>query len=161
MDVSLACSCAVDYYVHIESVHLFPKDFQLEFEQYPVGDWSISNCPAMAASLLRPPRDPFDTTRQRLPGWSDDTSTLPAQSRNPAGPFDNAEADHRVDSPRTLTQTDVTALVINNMIGTGIFTGPYIVLVNTQSKSVAMGLWVAGFTHTIARYRTQIFQDEA
>lgn len=62
-----------------------------------------------------------------------------------------SEADPRVDAPRTLTEGDVAALIINKMIGTGIFTGPYAVLLNTQNKTVAMVMWAFGFLYTILR----------
>ncbi|KAH8673161.1 amino acid permease-domain-containing protein [Ilyonectria robusta] len=62
---------------------------------------------------------------------------------------DNQGADPRVEAPRILARRDVAALIINKMIGTGIFTGPYTVLVNTRSKRVAMALWVLGLAYTI------------
>ncbi|ETS82445.1 hypothetical protein PFICI_04321 [Pestalotiopsis fici W106-1] len=90
--------------------------------------------------------------RQRVAGSDDDASAVPSNHAHQL-PFDATDAPHdadpRVDAPRTLTQRDVAALIINKMIGTGIFTGPYTVLINTQSKSVAMGLWAVGFGYTI------------
>lgn len=105
------------------------------------------------ASALRPPGEsgPFASTRQRRPGSDDASSAAPSQSL-PQRPFDNIDAssaDPRVDAPRTLTQSDVAALIINKMIGTGVFTGPYTVLMSTRSKSVSMGLWAVGFVYTI------------
>ncbi|KAK1962243.1 hypothetical protein LY78DRAFT_260200 [Colletotrichum sublineola] len=50
---------------------------------------------------------------------------------------------------RTLGRADVAALIINKMIGTGIFAGPYTVLINSASKSVAIGLWVVGLCYTV------------
>lgn len=107
------------------------------------------------ASALRPPGEsgPFASTRQRRPGSDDASSAAPSQSL-PQRPFDNIDAssaDPRVDAPRTLTQSDVAALIINKMIGTGVFTGPYTVLMSTRSKSVSMGLWAVGFVYTILR----------
>lgn len=59
--------------------------------------------------------------------------------------------DPRVEAPRTLTERDVAALIINKMIGTGVFTGPYLVLSYTQNKAVAMTLWAVGFLYTLLR----------
>jgi hypothetical protein len=47
---------------------------------------------------------------------------------------------------------DVLALVLNKMIGTGIFTVPGLVLALTQSTRVSVGLWVAGGLYTAAWY---------
>lgn len=58
----------------------------------------------------------------------------------------------RTDTARTATEMDVAALIVNKMIGSGIFTGPYTVLQYTQSKSTAVGLWVLGFGYTVLRY---------
>ncbi|KAK6081227.1 hypothetical protein SCUP234_04880 [Seiridium cupressi] len=107
------------------------------------------------ASALRPEKLTLPTImRQRaVPGSDDDSPAITASQDVPQLPFDTADdtrdADPRVDAPRTLTQWDVAALIINKMIGTGIFTGPYIVLMDTHSKSVAMGLWAMGFGYTI------------
>jgi hypothetical protein len=62
------------------------------------------------------------------------------------------DVDARMDTARTATEFDVAALIINKMIGTGIFTGPFTVLQFTHNKSVAIGLWVLGFGYTILRY---------
>ncbi|KAF8535501.1 amino acid permease-domain-containing protein [Trichophaea hybrida] len=43
-----------------------------------------------------------------------------------------------------LNSWDVAALIINKMIGTGIFTTPGLVLNLTQNKASSIGLWVAG-----------------
>ena len=53
---------------------------------------------------------------------------------------------------RDLTSWDAAALIINKMVGTGIFVAPPTVLLNTGSKRVALGLWSAGFVHTLLRY---------
>jgi len=59
--------------------------------------------------------------------------------------------DPRIESARDQTELDVAALIINKMIGSGIFTGPYHVLLYTQNKSLAIGLWVLGFAYTLLR----------
>jgi hypothetical protein len=57
-----------------------------------------------------------------------------------------------VDLPaRPLELWDVASLIINKMIGTGIFTAPPTVLLMTGSPSLAFGLWILGFAYTIVR----------
>lgn len=56
------------------------------------------------------------------------------------------------DVSRDLSPFDVAALIINKMIGTGIFTAPFTVLINSKSKSIAIGLWICGFLYTVLRY---------
>jgi hypothetical protein len=110
----------------------------------------------MASSPKPEDATPFASAslRQRALASDDGASATPSHNVRQL-PFDPADdphdADPRVDAPRTLTQRDVAALIINKMIGTGIFTGPYTVLVSTQSKSIAMGLWAVGFGYTILR----------
>ncbi|KUL89231.1 hypothetical protein ZTR_03751 [Talaromyces verruculosus] len=50
---------------------------------------------------------------------------------------------------RSLRTWDVAALIINKMIGTGIFTTPGVVLSLTGSKSISIILWVVGGVHTL------------
>ncbi|KAK2026545.1 hypothetical protein LX32DRAFT_641779 [Colletotrichum zoysiae] len=64
-------------------------------------------------------------------------------------PGDTGAPNPMTPLTRTLGRADVAALIINKMIGTGIFAGPYTVLVNTANKSVAIGLWVLGFFYTL------------
>lgn len=57
-----------------------------------------------------------------------------------------------VDLPaRPLSRWDVASLIINKMIGTGIFTAPPTVLLMTGSPGLAFGLWILGFAYTIVR----------
>jgi hypothetical protein len=53
---------------------------------------------------------------------------------------------------RTLDEYDVASLIVNKMIGTGIFTAPPAVLLLTGSKREAIGLWVLGAFYTVIRY---------
>ena len=46
---------------------------------------------------------------------------------------------------------DVASLIITKMVGTGILTGPPIVLRYTGSKNIAMGLWLGGFLYTVIK----------
>ncbi|KAI9841498.1 MAG: hypothetical protein M1837_000659 [Sclerophora amabilis] len=50
---------------------------------------------------------------------------------------------------RTLTAWDVAALIVNKMIGTGIFTAPPAVLALTGNKGETIVLWFLGFLYTL------------
>lgn len=65
---------------------------------------------------------------------------------------DNPQQAEMEDPPRPLKWWSVASLIINKMIGTGIFTTPPLILALTGKKSEALGLWVAGFFYTIVRY---------
>jgi hypothetical protein len=57
----------------------------------------------------------------------------------------------KIKPRRELTWWDVSALIINKMIGTGIFTGPPTVLMYTGRKDTALYMWAAGFVYTLVR----------
>jgi hypothetical protein len=60
-----------------------------------------------------------------------------------------------VDTPaRPLSRWDVASLIINKMIGTGIFTAPPTVLLMAGSPGLAFALWMLGFAYTIVRCDT-------
>jgi hypothetical protein len=59
--------------------------------------------------------------------------------------------DPRVTQVRTLSTWDVAALIVNKMVGTGIFTGPATVLRYTLNKNLAIGLWTLGLVYTLLR----------
>jgi len=61
-------------------------------------------------------------------------------------PDDNDRAIHPI-----LDRWDVAALIINKVVGTGIFTGPPMVLLYTQNKVEAMLLWILGLMYTYLR----------
>jgi hypothetical protein len=46
---------------------------------------------------------------------------------------------------------DVFSLIVNKMIGTGIYTAPTTVLLLTGDKQLSLGLWGVGFVYTIMR----------
>jgi hypothetical protein len=46
---------------------------------------------------------------------------------------------------------DVFSLIVNKMIGTGIYTAPTTVLLLTGDKQLSLGLWAVGFVFTIMR----------
>lgn len=50
-----------------------------------------------------------------------------------------------------LTWFDVFSLIVNNLIGTGIFTAPASVYLLTGQKSLALGLWGIGFFYSVVR----------
>lgn len=90
-----------------------------------------------------------------------DSSHNPAASQNSASaPEDVGYAVepqpvvYRKETRRDLDWKDVAALIINKMVGTGIFTGPLTVLLATNSKAIALTLWVLGFAYTVLRYET-------
>jgi hypothetical protein len=56
------------------------------------------------------------------------------------------------DIPRPLNWQDVAALIINKMVGTGIYTTPPAVLLMTRSKGEALGLWIVGFSYSLIAY---------
>lgn len=50
----------------------------------------------------------------------------------------------RTELPRVLTRYDVAALMINRMVGVGIFTNPSLVLWFCGSQWLALGMWFIG-----------------
>jgi hypothetical protein len=55
------------------------------------------------------------------------------------------------DLKRKLGALDVAALIMNKMIGAGIFTTPGTVLFLTQSKRLSIVLWVLGGVYSLIR----------
>jgi hypothetical protein len=55
------------------------------------------------------------------------------------------------EGSRPLDEWDVGALILNKMVGTGIFTAPPSVLILTGSAKAALGLWIGGFFYTLLR----------
>jgi amino acid transporter len=53
---------------------------------------------------------------------------------------------------RTLGTLDVSALILNKMVGTGIFTVPGIVLTLTGSKRISLGFWVLGGVYSMLSF---------
>jgi hypothetical protein len=75
-----------------------------------------------------------------------DTSTSTPAADQPA-PLRNSPSEATL-----LGSFDVFALIVNKMIGTGIYTAPSTVLLYTGSKQLSLGLWGVGFFYTIMRY---------
>ena len=100
-----------------------------------------------------------DMSRPSSPAGS--IELLPSREPSPP-PSDSAEGQEqtpldavravKIEYHRKLTWWDVAALIINKMIGTGIFSGPPTVLLYTGKKSTALWLWAAGFVYTLIRY---------
>ncbi|CZR51708.1 uncharacterized protein PAC_01585 [Phialocephala subalpina] len=98
-------------------------------------------------------------------GTQDETNNIPlhllhtnltCQPPNPSNGHDEhaeapaaAIATRRIRKLAPLKTFDVFSLIVNKMIGTGIFTAPVQVLLATQSKQLALGLWALGFIYTI------------
>jgi hypothetical protein len=80
-----------------------------------------------------------------------DVNSAGPYSDRPDDDFATVRPDPRVQQMRTLSTWDVAALIANKMIGTGIFTGPTLVLRYTLNKNVAIGLWTLGFLYTLLR----------
>ncbi len=61
--------------------------------------------------------------------------------------------DPRVNPDRTLPldAIDVFSLVVNRMIGSGIYTFPALTYRESGNKRLALGLWGLGFVYTIVR----------
>ena len=87
------------------------------------------------------------TETQHTESQVTETSTVDAGTRIISSripdPNDNDQAIHPL-----LDRWDVAALIINKMVGTGIFTGPPMVLLYTQSKVEAIFLWILGLVYT-------------
>lgn len=59
------------------------------------------------------------------------------------------ESDDRVNAP--LTSFDVFSLIVNKMIGTGVYSSPATVYLMTGNKTLALGLWGVGFLYSLVR----------
>lgn len=76
---------------------------------------------------------------------------LDPNAHDPEAPPLRYLASPVAEPPRPLRWWDVSSLIINKMIGTGIYTSPPAVLVLTGNKREALGLWVTGFAYTLVR----------
>jgi hypothetical protein len=71
----------------------------------------------------------------------------PSRERSMSPASDFSERKTTVP-PKSLTTFDLGALVLNKMVGTGIFTVPGHVLEATGSKKISIVFWVAGGVYT-------------
>lgn len=77
---------------------------------------------------------------------------VPIESVSPRVSTDSAQNVHNGPREATLLGSfDVFALIVNKMIGTGIYTAPTTVLILTGSKQLSLGLWAVGYFYTIMR----------
>ena len=67
-----------------------------------------------------------------------DGSDNPVQAANPAW------TERHTVKKQYLTILEAASLIVNKMIGTGIFTTPGMVLALTQSKTLALSFWIVG-----------------
>jgi hypothetical protein len=51
---------------------------------------------------------------------------------------------------------DVFSLIVNKMIGTGIYTSPTAVFLMTGNKSLTLGLYAIGFVYCLMRYESRV-----
>lgn len=76
-------------------------------------------------------------------------------SRPPAPDYPDDEVDEpqvgEDDTHGELDTFDIFSLIVNKMIGTGVYTAPASVYLMTEHKSLALGLWGIGFFYTILR----------
>lgn len=97
-------------------------------------------------------RSSVDT--RSLPGTNSEQNQAHRQDdlEDNSDDLDDSGVDKRVKEIRNLSSLDVAALIINKMIGTGIFTGPTQVLQYTLNKNLAIGLWAFGMVYTLLRF---------
>jgi Amino acid permease len=108
-----------------------------------------------------PTEHAYDIDMSRPPPSTGSIELLPSREPSPP-PSDSTEGQEqtpldavravKIEYHRKLTWWDVAALIINKMIGIGIFSGPPTVLLYTGKKSTALWLWAAGFVYTLIRY---------
>ncbi|KAF2474440.1 uncharacterized protein BDR25DRAFT_122014 [Lindgomyces ingoldianus] len=91
-----------------------------------------------------PPSEPNDLPIASPPNSRIDSD--PATGGSGPTPTNSDDWDERnAIVPRSnLTVIDVAALILNKMVGTGIFTTPGTVLAFTRSKGISVGLWAVG-----------------
>lgn len=62
------------------------------------------------------------------------------------------EPEHDASGRGPLRTFDVFALIVNKMVGTGIYTAPASVFLITGNKSLTLGLFGIGFLYSLVRY---------
>ena len=83
---------------------------------------------------------------------------LEMQNLDPGHPNDHrnfsnvgGQPERALKKQRELVWFDVSCLIINKMIGTGIFVSPAIVVFLVGSKWAALLMWIAGASYSFAR----------
>ena len=75
-------------------------------------------------------------------------------SQSDNGPFNAPASEHETELERWnegLGSFDVFSLIVNKMIGTGIYTSPAVVYRMTGSKSITLALFGVGFLYCLMR----------
>jgi hypothetical protein len=76
-----------------------------------------------------------------------------ASSHSAPDSIDSRDSSAPVDRPTPLHDLDVACLIINKMVGTGIFTAPISTLLVVNSKSLVLIFWFLGFVYTLISMR--------
>jgi hypothetical protein len=71
--------------------------------------------------------------------------------------FDSNWTESTTVPRRSLGFVQCSALMINQMIGTGVFTLPGVVLLLTKSKPIAITLWAVGGIYSLLRLVERLF----
>jgi amino acid transporter len=116
------------------------------------GGTELANQPITGASSITTMPEPNPGPDKIDKASSIRTNSDPTSSKSrkttttPRSDIDNwSETGTEVHVPRrNLTELDVAALILNKMIGTGIFTTPGTVLAYTKSREVSIALWTVG-----------------
>lgn len=119
----------------------------------------VSNSEQAFPAFFRRERTPPPTVEnlQELPNDKGDhatsVSTPPDNHSPPSGRTEKERIKYKpIPERRMLGYMSTAALIINKMIGTGIFSKPSSVLANTGSKGASMFLWVTGGIMTLSGY---------
>lgn len=91
------------------------------------------------------------STRQRT---DEEAGAQPGGIRPTAPDYPDNANEPQVEENDThgeLDTFDIFSLIVNKMIGTGVYTAPASVYLMTEHKSLSLGLWVIGFGYTILR----------
>ncbi|ENH63944.1 High-affinity methionine permease [Fusarium oxysporum f. sp. cubense race 1] len=83
--------------------------------------------------------------RREEPEWDSDRSVIFRETDNPNGIFTSAPKE-----AFKLGYFDVMCLVLNRMIGTGIFNSPQRVMEGTRSTGASLLLWLAGIIYCLS-----------
>jgi hypothetical protein len=88
-----------------------------------------------------PPNQPSAASEHGTEGYRDDTAS-----------FDSNWTESTTVPRRNLGFVQCSALMINQMVGSGIFTLPGVVLLLTKSKPIAVVLWAVGGIYSMLRF---------
>lgn len=107
--------------------------------------------------MLRTTPFRFNSTEysERSNASSPDEERFPESEGMPKPPSRNNWTEDR-PLERTLGTWDVAALIMNKIIGTGIFTAPGLILSLTGSKTVSIILWIVGGAYSMMRYDDRV-----